>query len=81
MNLSESDIENIFIDKFQRFSLDFQYILQTLITWLQDASLEAGSWPNFPCVTQIEEYGRKSYHGEFSMASGTTSLSCNIQYN
>ena len=46
-NLSESNIENILIENFHRFVMDFQTNLRILITWLQDASLEAGSWPNF----------------------------------
>ena len=36
--LSESDIENILIDNFHRFVIDFQ-TLQILNTWLQGASL------------------------------------------
>ena len=36
--LSESDIENILIDNFHRFVIDFQ-TLRILITWLQDTSL------------------------------------------
>ena len=73
----------IFLKTLFKLFIDFLYIfikcLWTLITWLQVASLEAGSWPNFTCVTQIEEYRWKSYHGEFSLTSGTTSLSCNKQ--
>ena len=46
-NLSEFDIENILLENFHRFVIDLQTNFWILITWLQDASLEAGSWPNF----------------------------------
>ena len=42
-NLSESDIKHIFT------------YLRMLITWLQVAGLEAGSWPNFPVVPRNED--------------------------
>ena len=46
---------NFLIDNFHRFVSYFQYILWILITWLQVASLEAGSRPNFPVVTLNED--------------------------
>ena len=42
-NLKESDIENNLNDRFYKFAIDFEIKFLVLITWLQDASLEAGS--------------------------------------
>ena len=63
-NISESDIENILIDNFHRFAVDFQRNLLIVITW---QGRQPGRWVNdqiFKIHTRITR-GRKESCQDF----------------